>query len=203
MDSTSDPGSPRRRQSLPRGEASREAILLAALRVVGRDGLPAASLGAIAREAGTSKPAVLYHFGSREKLLQEMVSRSLVHVQEVLLGIAREAERSERTQVTLGCAFSAENREMLSAARELMTLGGRDKVVSDLVSRAFAQIEREVAELLPNQTGDVPQRASDVVRSVIGFLHMWLSHHEADPAPFLAGALRVSVQLGVRERQPS
>ena len=184
------------RGSLPRGEASREAILLAALRVVGREGLPAASLGAIAREAGTSKPAVLYHFVSRENLLHHMASRALEHVQQVLLEIAREAERIARTQITLESVFSNANREMLSAARELMALGGRDKVVSDLVRRMFDDVERTVAELLPGPAGEARQIASDIVRSVNGFLHLWLSHQDADPGPFHAGALRVSLQLG-------
>jgi AcrR family transcriptional regulator len=170
--------------------------LQAALRVVGREGLPAASLGAIAREAGTSKPAVLYHFGSREKLLHHMASRALEHVQVVLLEIAREAERSARTQITLDSAFSNSNREMLSAARELMALGGRDKVVSDLVHRMFDDVERTVADLLPGPVGDARQIAGDIVRSVNGFLPLWLSHEGADPGPFQAGALRVSLQLG-------
>src|SRR5215467_3823544 len=60
-----------------RGVASREAILQAAVRVIGREGLAGASLAAVAKEAPTSKPAVLYHFGSREHLLYEVASLAL------------------------------------------------------------------------------------------------------------------------------
>ena len=68
---------PRTSRQGTRRTDSREVILAAAVRVVGREGLPAASLGVIAKEAGTSKPAVLYHFGSRENLLREMAARAL------------------------------------------------------------------------------------------------------------------------------
>ena len=193
-----EPGPRKRaaRQSLPRGVASREAILAAALRVVGRDGLPSASLGAIAREAGTSKPAVLYHFGSRENLLHEMTARALRELQHVLLDIAREARPPSRTELTLDVTFAKENRQMLAAARELMALGIRDGVVSDLVSNAFDEVERTVAGLLPDHVQDPLRAASDIVRSVYGFLQLWLCHQDEDPGRFQAGALRVSVALG-------
>jgi AcrR family transcriptional regulator len=159
--------------------------------------LTAASLGLIAREAGTSKPAVLYHFGSRENLLHEMTQRALSELQRVFLEIARHAKHDARAQVTLDGAFAKENRVMLSAARELMTLGGRDGVVSDLVRRAFEEVEQGVAELLPEGMQDPAQTASDIVRSVFGFLSLWLCHQDVDPGVFQAGALRASLRLGV------
>lgn len=57
-------------------QARRRDIVDAAIAVLCRDGYAAASVDRIAREAGTSKGTVLYHFGSKEGALEEVV-RSL------------------------------------------------------------------------------------------------------------------------------
>ncbi len=194
------PKRPGSRQSLPRGTASREAILAAALRVVGRRGLSGASLGLIAKEAGTSKPAVLYHYGSRDNLLHQMASRALAQLQALVLDIAREAERPERTQIALDVTFAKENRLMLCAARELMSLGIHDGVVADLVRRSFDEVERTIAMLLPESIDNRLQIASDLVRAVYGFIELWLVSGDEDPGPYQAGALRVSLRLAASAR---
>ena len=54
-------------------------ILTSAERVVLRDGVMRLTLEAVAREAGLSKGGVLYHFGTKEKLIQAMLERLIQH----------------------------------------------------------------------------------------------------------------------------
>jgi AcrR family transcriptional regulator len=50
-------------------------ILSAAERVVMRDGVMRLTIDAVAREAKLSKGGVLYHFGTKETLIQAMLER--------------------------------------------------------------------------------------------------------------------------------
>lgn len=52
---------------------TRDTVLLAALRVLGREGVAGASTRAIAAEAGVNVATLHYHFGSKDALLAEVV----------------------------------------------------------------------------------------------------------------------------------
>jgi AcrR family transcriptional regulator len=54
-------------------------ILTAAERVVIRDGVARLTLEAVAREAKLSKGGILYHFATKEALIQAMLSRLIQH----------------------------------------------------------------------------------------------------------------------------
>ena len=183
------------RQSVPRGEASREAILSAAVRVVGREGLPSSSLGAIAKEAGTSKPAVLYHYGSRENLLREMAKRALTGLVSRIIEASRNDVAQAGARHGLEVVFSEEMRTDVAAARELMSLGIRDPVVGETVQKSIEEVERAVALLLEDAVDDSYETASDVVRSMLGHVEMWLCTGASDPKPFREGAMRVLAGL--------
>ncbi|MEI8255291.1 MAG: TetR family transcriptional regulator, partial [Deltaproteobacteria bacterium] len=55
----------------PRGEAKREQVLDATIRLVAREGPGAVTLRAVAAEAGTSLRGATYYFASRDELLTE------------------------------------------------------------------------------------------------------------------------------------
>lgn len=60
-------------------ESRRQAVLVAAVAVVERDGVRGLTLDAVAAETGMTKPGLLYHFPTREHLLaavQEHVART-------------------------------------------------------------------------------------------------------------------------------
>lgn len=68
----------------PRGRPSaRDAILDAAEAVVVTDGAPALTLDSAARRAGLSKGGVLYHFPTKESLLQGMIERLIERTETV------------------------------------------------------------------------------------------------------------------------
>lgn len=59
----------------PKGQRTSQAILDGAVRCVGRDGVAAFSIQRVADEACVAKRAVIYYFGTREKLLGAVVRR--------------------------------------------------------------------------------------------------------------------------------
>jgi AcrR family transcriptional regulator len=65
--------SPRIARRERRRDQSREEIVAAARRVLLRDGLPATTLDAVAREVGLTKAALYYYFPSKDALLFELV----------------------------------------------------------------------------------------------------------------------------------
>jgi AcrR family transcriptional regulator len=61
------------------------AILEAAIRVAGRDGLLATTLDKVAAEAGITKGGVLYHFASKDELLTRMMEHFAAQVEQGLV----------------------------------------------------------------------------------------------------------------------
>ena len=201
MSSSTSPGSGR--PSVGRGEASREAILLAAIVVAGRDGLPSASLGAIAREAGTSKPAVLYHFGSRENLLRAMAERALTRFAKDVIDASVSDDPLEGSRRGMDIVFVPGYRLQAAALRELMSLGMRDAVVGEMVQKVFAEVERAVALLIEHAVDDADRVAADMVSSIHGFVQVWLCTGAEDPTPFKDGAMRTIAALLASKRKPA
>jgi len=72
MPSVQADGDGRNRQ--PRGERRREQILEAAVEVFAEQGYRAGGLAALAERVGMTPPGVLYYFGTKERLLREVVA---------------------------------------------------------------------------------------------------------------------------------
>jgi AcrR family transcriptional regulator len=59
--------------SAPRGDTPHDRILAAARRVITSRGLPALSVQTVATEAGVTKSAIAYHFGSKDGMVLELI----------------------------------------------------------------------------------------------------------------------------------
>ena len=66
---------------MPRAD-TRDRLLNAAGAVVRRDGPQALTLDAVAAEAGVSKGGLLYHFGTKQELIEALVARWLAEFQD-------------------------------------------------------------------------------------------------------------------------
>ena len=75
-----------------RGDSAREALLAAAESVFARAGFSGATTGAIAEAAGLPKANLHYHFGSKNELYREVLSRTLHDWLVPLDGLAPEAD---------------------------------------------------------------------------------------------------------------
>jgi AcrR family transcriptional regulator len=177
-------------RSADRGRDARREILFAALRVVGSEVMSASSLGAIAREAGTSKAALLYHFESREKLLHAMAGQALDHFHETVFQAARASEDGvSPTRASLSALFSPSNRPMLAAVHELLSLGIHYPLVGLAVRNSFERMARMVASLLGTSDEETYRAAHSLVIAVQGHIELWICSGEEDPTTFIEGAL--------------
>jgi AcrR family transcriptional regulator len=180
-----------------RGVASREAILQAAVRVIGREGLAGASLAAVAKEAPTSKPAVLYHFGSRERLLFE-VSALALGLYRGMLGPSdgRASSLRPRSEATIAAIFAPENRTLLACVHELVGLGMRDPAVGELMRTSLEEVLQGPIQALSHLGHE---RARAIARSMVmtvhGHVELWLFADPADAKQFIESATRAVLAL--------
>jgi DNA-binding transcriptional regulator YbjK len=82
-------------QSAPRGAARREAILRAAIAVIGEQGPDALTHRAVAEEAGVPLSATTYYFDSKEELFREAVAlaarEEVERLEDLVLALAPRA----------------------------------------------------------------------------------------------------------------
>lgn len=178
-----------------RGAASREAILQAAVRVIGREGLSGASLATVAAEAATSKPAVLYHFGSRDHLLHEVASLAFGLYRGLLPTDDGQPTRT-RTEATIGAIFVPENRNLLMCVHELIGLGMRDPAVAELMARSIDEVLqapiRALSFLGPEEARSL---ARTLVMTIQGHVELWLCADPADTKQYIESATRAAIAL--------
>lgn len=99
-------------------EEARDEILAAAERRLVQGGLTGIRLQDVAKDAGVSHPTVLHHFGSREGLIKELVSRALVSIHKSLVE-AITASTGEEQQL----------KAMLDAVSHALTAGGHGRML--------------------------------------------------------------------------
>src|SRR5262245_52970560 len=178
-----------------RGAASREAILQAAVRVIGREGLSGASLATVAAEAATSKPAVLYHFGSRDRLLHEVASLAF-GLYRGLIPTDDGRPTRERTEATIGAIFAPENRNLLACVHELIGLGMRDAAVAETMARSLDEVLqvpiRSLSFLGPEEARSL---ARTLVMAIQGHVELWLCADPADTKQYIESATRAALAL--------
>jgi AcrR family transcriptional regulator len=132
---------PRRRNSAE----TRKAILQAAQWVVARRGVAHLTLEAVAHEAGLSKGAVLYHFATKEKLVEGM----LVYMVEGFNRLFRQFREADNSSP--GAATRAYVRACLQypegvnqAAFALIAAVATNPQLLDLLRRHFKQWQRSI-----------------------------------------------------------
>jgi AcrR family transcriptional regulator len=77
---------PKPKSPSTKGLETRERIIDVAVRFIARNGARGTSLGDIAADAGVSQAGLLYHFGSKEALLNAVMDRHLAFTEEWLWG---------------------------------------------------------------------------------------------------------------------
>ena len=171
---------PRRTRTLSaKGQASRQGIIDGAMRVIARDGLDGTSLGAVASESGTSKPAVLYHFGSREHLLRSVARSAIERLFATLTEVTQHLESDgcgeAHARAACEALFVPEQFELLRCLHELIGLGLRDAELGSQVQRVFESLARYLEGQYdePRPQG-VLERCRAVVSSIYGHVPMWL-----------------------------
>jgi AcrR family transcriptional regulator len=84
---------PRRRRT---ADAARKEILQAAEQRLSQSGPTGLRLQDVAADVGISHPAILHHFGSREGLVQAVIARAIIGLQEDLVRSLSETQLGDR-----------------------------------------------------------------------------------------------------------
>jgi len=84
------------RPETQKGGATRQKIVLAAIRLAAKRGFAETSFQMIADELGLSQSAVMYHFSSKNALVEELVKTIIVHNHEVVNGLMKITDNAGR-----------------------------------------------------------------------------------------------------------
>lgn len=141
----------------------REQLLDATRNVVSERGFHAASIEAVSREAGVTRPIVYGHFGDLEGLLEALVDREEARARaqliEVLPGPLAEGDPDETLLAALDAYLRAVLAEPDTWRLVLMPQEGAPQVLHDRIARGRAAvISQLVASITPGmgQAGESP-----------------------------------------------
>ena len=139
----------------PRRDATREAILAAAVRCFGRDGFRRTALDRIAREAGVSRAALYLHFANKGQLFRALVTA--LHA-EALAETARAAREPGTLADRLTAALVAKTGRFFDLLRSSEHaeefLDENHRLCGDLSTDAAAKHTRLLARMLAAAAAD-------------------------------------------------
>ncbi|MCP1675372.1 TetR/AcrR family transcriptional repressor of mexJK operon [Natronocella acetinitrilica] len=92
----------RRRAGRPKDADKRDAVLAAAVRLFFQHGFDGVSVEAVAREAHVSKVTVYGHFGDKESLFREAISRETAQMRRSISQLPEDAEGLRSTLIGIG-----------------------------------------------------------------------------------------------------
>lgn len=177
----------------PVREARRREIVAAYARVLARQGLGAASIAAVAREAGVAPGLIHHHFRDRDDLADELVR----HLARRFRGRVplRGDDPAAWIAAYVDAALEVRDEAGVEAARAWVGVFAeavRTESVGTLVRRALDAEHRRLRaalEALGHPPDEAAQRAAAVVSGVIGALVFGAFVPEAAPG-FAARAVR-------------
>jgi AcrR family transcriptional regulator len=137
----SKPAPPRKRRT---AEEARTAILDAAERMLVASGPAGIRLQEVAADVGVSHPTVLHHFGSREGLLEAVVTRALESLHAALLAaVQTPPEGHDQVAALLDSVFDAMVSGGHARAFLWLALEGYESTIEQLRVRSLAEAVHE------------------------------------------------------------
>jgi AcrR family transcriptional regulator len=175
--SRAQPGGRKRRQASPYHHgALREAMLTAAERILEREGLPALTLRAAAREAGVSHAAPAHHFGDLTGLLSELAALGFRRFRAALVAAAdRETGPGERLDA-MGKAyvsFAKTHPGMFTLMFRSERLDRTRPALSDAVDAAASALAQAVGA----QRGETIVKGAPSLTQAAGIVRAWAVVH--------------------------
>jgi AcrR family transcriptional regulator len=195
----------RARRGQARGERTRRAILEAALRVIARRGLGAATIREVAKEAGASLGVVTYHFPSRRSLLSAGFSLHLEQTDAQGRSFSedyapawqaedRSLEDMTDAAVALLARMVHDERDSFVASHELTLQLTRDPELARDVQGALSAHRGVVEEIVAGIGSAEPGLDAEILSAAFeGLALKWLSR--PDDPEFVAHLRRVISRL--------
>jgi AcrR family transcriptional regulator len=187
----------KRRTQAERREQTRDELVAAASRVFARRGYHAASLEAIAEEAGFSRGAVYYNFSDKEELFLELLNRRCAEraqdLRDVFTGGGGDLQETGRqAQLASRRAFDAMSgdEEWRALFLEFLAHAARDPAFRDAFARRTDQMRAALDEIVAERAEPVaatlpmPPEQLAVVLDALG-TGLWAHHllHGEDAVP--------------------
>jgi AcrR family transcriptional regulator len=171
-------GDARNRQ--PRGDRRRQQILDAAVALFGAKGYRGTGVAALAERVGMTATGMLYYFGSKERLLQEVVAerdrRDVLDLDSLTLSSFRELGRHNAETASLTRLYVVLGAESLDA----------DDPLHDFFIDRYEMARRLVRSVIEREQDggnfradlDVEQIAREVIAVLMGLEIQWLTDPE-------------------------
>ncbi len=151
------------------GEERRQALIDAALRIIGREGLAAVTHRAVAREAGTSIGPTTYHFESKADMiraaLRSLASRSLERVDAMAEALERGGPPSNDAAIRaiVSIVFSELAEGETEAEIELILAIAREPDFAPEYQTYQRAMESRLERLMRAIGASSPSRAASIV----------------------------------------
>jgi len=125
---------------------TRAIILDTAQQVISSEGLQALTLDKVAREAGLSKGGLLYHFSSKEQLIEAMVNRVILRLESETIEARLDGNRDLLTVLIAGVvtnpALLDPLRNQYHARQRLIERSGGTAMIAQLAAEGLAFCEQ-------------------------------------------------------------
>ncbi len=191
------PSATRPRRRLP-GPERRATLLDAARDVFGREGYHAASMDAVARGAGVTKPTLYDHFPSKRDLYLALIDADLEVVRRTVSdALSAPTGNRERIRASFQAYFDFVDEHGPGFRLLMQEVVGADPDLRRRVGRVRASILAEVAELIVRESeGRLdPAHAETVALALVGMVETAAQRREPSGEP---GARSEAVDTLVR-----
>jgi AcrR family transcriptional regulator len=178
----SAPSRPRRtaggddRNRQPRGDRRRQQILDAAVELFAAKGYRGTGVAALAERVGMTATGMLYYFGSKERLLQEVVEerdrRDVLGLDSLTLSSLRELGRHNAETALLTRLYVVLGAESFDPDDPLHDFFVQRYETARTLTRSVLEHERDAGHLRPDV--DVEQIAREVMAVLMGLEIQWL-----------------------------
>jgi AcrR family transcriptional regulator len=167
-------GDDRNRQ--PRGDRRRQQILDAAVELFAAKGYRGTGVAALAERVGMTATGMLYYFGSKERLLQEVVAerdrREVLGLDSLTLSSLRELGRHNAETALLTRLYVVLSAESLDADDPLHDFFVQRYETARALALSVLEHERDAGHLRPDV--DIEQVAREIIAVLMGLEIQWL-----------------------------
>lgn len=172
--------------------STKERILDAAEELFAHCGFDGASLRRVTSAAGVNLASVNYHFGSKDKLIEEVFRRRL----DILNGLRHAALEQLTAQSTLEDVLTA----FIQPALELSREGHGGGAFVRIMARAYVEHDEQLRSFLSDNYGDVLKRFAAALAERLPTLDKQELYWRLD---IVTGALTYAMaNFGIIRRQP-
>jgi AcrR family transcriptional regulator len=182
-------------KKLEQYNSTREALLDAANRVLTKKGAEGFTLDAVAHEAAVSKGGLLYHFHSKNSLIEGMIARSAAKVDAALEEELIKAGGDYLTAYIRASFRTAAEPEQVSLA--FFTAIASDPKLLEPVRSRFERLQRDIAAAAPSE------ELGTLLRLSLDGLWYSEMYRFAPPPPELRQRLMDTLLRLVREKCPN